>query len=227
MRPFLTDFGRRTVLENLRNLPHAPGAQMQNVPTRPISKEIGMKNGELSDPEDEVEARLKSTSYPSFTTRLMLTNRTELVRRRAMNGTYSPPTSDDDEEDDVYSRRMRQGGSRRLPFRHPRRRRPDTPSSSLDDDPCGVRRKRTFFKAAGDPTASMSKVLGLSAPLNGVKGNGVVDGLNGLNVLVGLENGLNGVTPLEADILENGDLMRVDEPRTEAVSRAGSPESVV
>ena len=33
---------------------------MQNVPTRPISKEIGMKNGELSDPEDELETRLQS-----------------------------------------------------------------------------------------------------------------------------------------------------------------------
>lgn len=51
---------RRTILENLRNLPHAPGAQMQNVPSRRLGKELGMKDGDLSDPEDEVEARVRS-----------------------------------------------------------------------------------------------------------------------------------------------------------------------
>lgn len=57
---------RRTVLENLRNLPHAPGAQMQNVPSRRLGKELGMKDGDLSDPEDEVEARIKSELSPLF-----------------------------------------------------------------------------------------------------------------------------------------------------------------
>lgn len=53
-------YARRTVLENLRNLPHAPGVQMQSVPGRPLGKELRMRDGDLSDPEDEVEARIKS-----------------------------------------------------------------------------------------------------------------------------------------------------------------------
>ena len=33
---------------------------MQAVPSKRLGKEIGMKDGELSDPEDEVEARIRS-----------------------------------------------------------------------------------------------------------------------------------------------------------------------
>lgn len=57
---------RRRILENLRNLPHAPGVQMQQVPTKRVARELGMKNGDESDPEDEVESRLRSVSNPSF-----------------------------------------------------------------------------------------------------------------------------------------------------------------
>lgn len=33
---------------------------MQNVPSRRLGKELGLKDGDLSDPEDEVEARVRS-----------------------------------------------------------------------------------------------------------------------------------------------------------------------
>ena len=33
---------------------------MQQVPSTSLGEEIGMKRGDLSDPEDEIESRLKS-----------------------------------------------------------------------------------------------------------------------------------------------------------------------
>lgn len=37
---------------------------MRNVPSRSLGKELGLRDGELSDPEDEVEARVRSELSP-------------------------------------------------------------------------------------------------------------------------------------------------------------------
>ena len=123
----------------------------------------------------------------------------ELYKRRA-NGTYSAPTSDD--EDDYP--RIRQGGPRRR-LRLPKRSaRVDTPSS-IDEDPCGVRHKRTFFKSRAEAEALKRKAMGLTTPF--------INGINGIDQI----NGLGTVTQAEAEIV----LGTMDE------SRAGSPVSVI
>ncbi len=52
---------RTAVIENLRELPHAPGVQMRSVPSKRLSQALGFsKDGYESEPEDELDARLKS-----------------------------------------------------------------------------------------------------------------------------------------------------------------------
>ena len=122
----------------------------------------------------------------------------ELVRRRQLNGTYSPPTSDEDSDDGPSnSRTIKQGAkarSRKTPART------GSVQSSLDDDPCGVRRKRTFFRSQGEQQARLAKQAGLTVPL-----------VNGL---------LGDVTP---EIILNGGVGIAEG----LLSRAGSPASVV
>ena len=50
---------KRVVLENLRQLPHAPSAQMGHVPSRSVSKAIGLKSIGPDDPDDEIDIRVK------------------------------------------------------------------------------------------------------------------------------------------------------------------------
>jgi len=188
---------RQRVLENLRNLPHAPGVQMHHVPSKPLGRALGMKDGELSDPEDEVDVRIRS-ECPRFLIRRLSLIDADLVRKRQLNGiSNSSSDSETDDEPSRPARSRRQGGAvaRRKP------KRPVTPvSESMDDDPCGVRRKRTFFKSVAETTV-ISPINGLFGGLNGVKAKGPIS--------MGLGGGLN-----------------VAEVWRDAVSRGGSPVSV-
>jgi hypothetical protein len=113
-----------------------------------------------------------------------------------MNGTYSPPDSDEDSEDDVSRR-----GS--LQQRLQQRASPSN-SSLMDDDPCGVRHKRTFFRSNhGGDTTSLRKQLGLSTIV---------------------ANGLNRSEMPEAFSLAG---LKASEDAREGMSRGGSPASVV
>lgn len=76
----------------------------------------------------------------------------------------------------------------------------DSVQSSLDDDPCGVRRKRTFFRSKGEQQSKLAKQVGLTVPL-----------ANGL---------LGDVTP---EVILNGGVSVAEG----LLSRAGSPASVV
>jgi hypothetical protein len=131
----------------------------------------------------------------------------ELMKRKALHGTYSS-SEDEDSEDEANGRAIRQGPrsrSRKIPLGQG-----SVTSSIADgDDPCGVRRKRTFFQANADE-AKLRRNMGLSVPLsaNGLTGQITPDTLvNGTNGI-----GLNGY--LEGRMTEMG-------------SRAGSPTSVV
>lgn len=121
-----------------------------------------------------------------------------------MNGTYSPPDSDEDSEDDVSRRgslQQRGGPSRRV---QRLQQRASPSNSSLMDDPCGVRHKRTFFRSNhGGDTTSLRKQLGLSTIV---------------------ANGLNRSEMPEAFSLAG---LKASEDAREGMSRGGSPASVV
>ncbi|ORY30812.1 hypothetical protein BCR39DRAFT_528477 [Naematelia encephala] len=198
---------KRTVLENLRNLPHAPSAQLSQVPGK-LSKALGLKE-ELSDPEDEIDARIR-----------------KFVRRRQMNGSYESSSSESEDDRPAAthrSRYSRQGGVRRFPARQlPVRR--DTREESADsgEDPCGVRKKRTFFKSSTKgmilPGGVMSSGFGLNGNGNGIV-NGIVNG-GGLGALsVNGSNGLGGG--------RKGVLAGIVSGEAGLGSRAASPMSVV
>ena len=127
------------------------------------------------------------------------------MKRKALNGTYSS-SEDEDLDVEANGRSIRQGHRGRT--RRVGHGRGSTSSSIVDgEDPCGVRRKRTFFRTKGED-AKAHRDLGLSVPL----ANGLTDispeiVLNGTNGL-----GMNGY--LEGRM-------------TEAASRANSPGSVV
>ena len=101
----------------------------------------------------------------------------------------------------------------------------------MDEDPCGVRRKRTFFHSR-ENTDTLKKQMGLSiqpasvgvqptlVPPVGINGDVIMDSLNGLG------NGLNGLGAMHGLSGMNG-MNGVNGMRTEDVSRAGSPGSVV
>ena len=115
-----------------------------------------------------------------------------------MNGLYtSSSDTESDGEPSQPARSRRQGGAvvRR------KQKRPVTPASeSMDDDPCGVRRKRTFFKSAGMPPV-ISPINGYFGAVNSLKAKGPISmGMGALNVTEAWRDGL---------------------------SRAGSPVSVV
>ncbi|KAK8844563.1 hypothetical protein IAR55_006410 [Kwoniella newhampshirensis] len=182
------------VLENLRNLPHAPSAQMREVPSKSLSQALGLtKPGDLSDPEDEVDVRVN-----------------RILARRRLNGGYDPVSDDDDEslpgqaaesDDDAAAyarpgRSRRQGGisraRRTISSRLANGKRPaNTPNgdtSASEDDPCGVlkKKKRSFFPthpATGSllpklaPNGLMRKRLALGSLA--MTGSGVVEQWNG------------------------------------------------
>jgi histone deacetylase 1/2 len=51
------------VLENLRNLPHAPGVQIRNVPGKSIGRAIGVTRfGNEDEPETDADKRLSGES---------------------------------------------------------------------------------------------------------------------------------------------------------------------
>ncbi|WWD22888.1 hypothetical protein CI109_107383 [Kwoniella shandongensis] len=197
------------VLENLRNLPHAPSAQMRQVPSKPLSQALGLtKEGDLSDPEDEIDVRIR-----------------KIMRRRQLNGGYDPNSDDDDEslpgqaaesDDDAAAyarpgRARRQGGLSRTQVRlsrlagKGRRRQADTPNgdtSASEDDPCGVvkKKKRSFFPSHPTEALLIPKLVG--------------------NGLVGKRLALGSLALTGTGVVEqwNGDVL---------ASRANSPMSIV
>ena len=149
-------------------------------------------------------------SFPRFLHSLELIL-AELMKRRAMNGLYSSD-EDEDSEDENY-RSIRNAGRGRS-RKHYRSRRGSNGSSVLDD-PCGVRRKRNFFRSKNDDD-NLRKQMGLSVPLasNGLTGDVTPEvALNGNGAMsLGMGLGLEGITGGRV---------------TEVPSRAGSPGSVV
>lgn len=55
------DESRQTIIDGLRDLPFAPGAQVKGVPTKSLGATLGVGNTGMNDPEDDVEAKVKST----------------------------------------------------------------------------------------------------------------------------------------------------------------------
>ncbi|WWC67155.1 uncharacterized protein I206_101062 [Kwoniella pini CBS 10737] len=161
---------RTQVIDNLRNLPHAPSAQIQHVPGQSISRLIGLtKESDLKDPDDEIDDRVK-----------------KYVMQKNLNGGYSPNSSDDedtpmngdsDEDDAAYAlpgRSRRQGGirsRRRLPTRivNGKRNNGHEESDDEDDDPCGAnkKKKRNFFNKSttnGVQSIVNKKINGIATP---------------------------------------------------------------
>lgn len=140
---------------------------------------------------------------------MTMTDSEELMKRRAMNGVYSSDEDEDSEDD--QNRSIRNGGRSRLRKHRSRR---NSNGSSVLDDPCGVRRKRTFFRSKNDDS-NLRKQMGISVPLaaNGLTGDVppeiILNGSAGLGNGIGL--GLEGITGGRV---------------TEAPSRANSPGSV-
>ncbi|WVW81438.1 hypothetical protein I302_103432 [Kwoniella bestiolae CBS 10118] len=176
--PEYLDKIRTQVIENLRNLPHAPSAQMRQIPSQTISQAIGLtKENDQIDPDDEIEIRLK-----------------KFMQDKQLNGGYTPHESDDEDvpmngdldyDDSAYSipGRHRRQGLNGLPRRAlPSRiingnKRNNTLNGQFEDeddeeDPCGVgrKKKRSFFSN--------------KHAKNGVQGlvNKKLNGLNALTV---------------------------------------------
>ena len=186
---------------------------MKEKPGRSVADFLGLKKDDLSDPEDEIEATVRSG--PHLIDERNDADLTELRRKRDLNGTYSISSESEDSEDEYNQPRKRgqrqgtvNGGSRgTLSVRAQRRQHED---DDEEDDPCGVdgKKKRTFFKSSGDtPVTSPWDVTGL-----GSKGP-----LNGVNVV----NGISKRPALGLGVVENwvGEL-------SNRVSRAGTPTSL-
>nr|XP_018266320.1 histone deacetylase 1/2 [Kwoniella dejecticola CBS 10117]OBR88478.1 histone deacetylase 1/2 [Kwoniella dejecticola CBS 10117] len=173
------------VIDNLRNLPHAPSAQMSHVPGQPISRMIGLtKESDLKDPDDELDDRVK-----------------KYILSKNLNGTYAQNASDDedvpmngdsDQDDAAYSlpgRSRRQGGTgprRRLPARIVNGKRStgngnghgNDESEDEDDDPCGAKgnrkKKRSFFNKSSTGVQGIvnKKLNGIATPYGYGNSNG-------------------------------------------------------
>ncbi|WRT63370.1 uncharacterized protein IL334_000275 [Kwoniella shivajii] len=195
---------RTQVIENLRNLPHAPSAQMRQVPSQSISRAIGLtKDIDENDPEDEIDLRVR-----------------KYMQRKQLNGGYSPNSSDDDDipmngdsEDDssafaIPGRSRRQAGqpTRRsiIPRqisaakRHTNNNEYDSDDDE-DQDPCGTnnkKKKRSFFNNSNNGIKSNVNLL-IKKKLNGISNpipitigqNGVVEFWKESN----LQPGANGI----------------------------------
>lgn len=56
---------KKKIFENLRELPHAPSVQMRQVPSKPLSKAMGiLKDDEDDDPDADLDHRIKSELKP-------------------------------------------------------------------------------------------------------------------------------------------------------------------
>jgi histone deacetylase 1/2 len=72
---------KRQVFENLRELPHAPGVQMREVSSKPLSRVLGInKDDDDDDPDNELDQRIRSESRPPHP--LTLRNLPPAQRRR-------------------------------------------------------------------------------------------------------------------------------------------------
>jgi histone deacetylase 1/2 len=192
---------RQTILEGLKDLPFAPGAQMKGIPNKSLGAILGIGSSGLNDPEDDVEAAVHSESRCNRSLERALIILSELLRRR--NG-YTTESSDDEDLEDVpsASRSRRQGGRSARPAPAAKRRDVDMEIDEDDDDPCRVK-KRTFFSSKGGVRSNLPKVLvNGSSSTNGasLRNKGIIDWGTSVN---GNGNG-------------NG-----------SVSRAASPMSVV
>ncbi|WWC85495.1 uncharacterized protein L201_000359 [Kwoniella dendrophila CBS 6074] len=169
---------RTQVIENLRNLPHAPSVQMRQVPSQSLSSAIGLqKENDINDPEDEIDIRVR-----------------KYIQRKQLNGGYSPNSSDEEDvpmngdsenDDSAYaipgrSRRQGQNGGirRSLPSRIVNGKKQTNghshdDSEDEDEDPCGIhkKKKRSFFnrKNNGGVESIVAKRL---SGINGKSNNG-------------------------------------------------------
>ncbi|OCF43072.1 histone deacetylase 1/2 [Kwoniella heveanensis CBS 569] len=227
---------KKQVIENLRNLPHAPSAQMRQVPSDPLSKALGLRrDGDASDPEDEVDTRIRA-----------------LLKRRQMNGGYDPASDEEegipanaDSDDDasayaIPGRSRRQGNgsngtttngagsSSRLVARRLLKGKRGLNGLGLggtgagtgaesdeEDDPCGVlparRKKRSFFQQKGNGNV----VNGL--PINGIEGL-ISQRVGGIGMGYGGSGAAGGGLGVVESWTPNGDGL---------LSRAASPMSIV
>ncbi|KAL1408926.1 hypothetical protein Q8F55_005740 [Vanrija albida] len=131
---------RKAIFENLKQIPHAPGVQMREVPGKPLSRALGISKDDDDDPDNELDNRIK-----------------KLFRAR-QNGMEVDSESESDSDTAAFARpnrARRQGGLSLRPNPRPRvngfpssKRQP---SSSPDEDDENHRRKRSFFSSrAGD-----------------------------------------------------------------------------
>ncbi len=125
------------------------------------------------------------------------------MRKRQPNVKYSASSDTDSDGDPSFTRparSRRQGGTG---IRQGIKRRATPASESMDDDPCGVRRKRTFFRSAGEGT--------VIPPVNWMLGGGI--GLGKEKAPVGFGFGALNVPVAEA--------------WRDGLSRGGSPVSIM
>jgi hypothetical protein len=54
------------VIDGLKDLPFAPSMPIKSIPSKSLGERLGMGVAELNEPEDDVEAKVKSTSYLLF-----------------------------------------------------------------------------------------------------------------------------------------------------------------
>ncbi|KAL7420154.1 hypothetical protein Q5752_005120 [Cryptotrichosporon argae] len=150
---------KRTIFENLRDLPFAPSAQIKAVPGKSLSQVLGLNNVD-DDPDHELDTRIKKL----------------MARRQNLE---SDSDSDDDSAFARPARARRQGGFSLRP--NPRSRLLDPMPASKhahgddddEDDHDHGRKKRSFFVSkAGDCTWDPKSVLGP------IVANGA-DGVNG------------------------------------------------
>ena len=127
-----------------------------------------------------------------------------------MSGVYTSSSDSESDEEPALTRPSRSGIQNGiLPMRIVKR--PATSASgSMDDDPCGIRRKRTFFRSAGEGTVipSLNALVGA-----GIGGVGIGEEKGKTITAVGIGLGSLGVP--------------VAEGWRDGLSRGGSPVSVM
>lgn len=175
-------------------MPHAPGAQIQQVPRKSVASALGLE--ETSEPEDEVDVRIRSE--PAFSSavgfELLLLARgsiavrknahvAEILRKRQMDGHADYSSGSSSEDEDTAPRR----GYLQTAKRNNRRRNKvragdvdlDDEEEEDDEDPCGIiskRKKRTFFRSKPNRLLRLDVINGINGGASAIasaNGNGV------------------------------------------------------
>lgn len=154
---------KRTIAENLRELPHAPSVQMREVPSKSISRAIGLsKDDDEDDPDNEIDQRIK-----------------KIFRQ----GGDVDSDSDSDDDTAAYARAnraRRQGGLSLRPNPRPRvngfpsSKRQASCSPDEGDEQEGRKKRSFFYSKAGDGVWDPTSLLNPNAKpadglVNGVK----------------------------------------------------------